>query len=79
MICFDAKAACEILICSDRTLLIYRQNNQLLEGIHWGRSPSVNVLYNSDLLFYRSIVVAMLPCPNHQRFIEIILCSRPEN
>jgi hypothetical protein len=79
MICCDAKRACEILCCSPRTLLRYRQNNQLLEGIHWGRNPSGKVLYNSDLLFSLIYCNGDVTHPDHQRFIERILCDRPEN
>ena len=46
----DAKTACKILQCSDRTLLRYRQQNKLIEGIHWGRNPSGKILYNHVLL-----------------------------
>ena len=79
MICCDAKTACEILCCSPRTLLRYRQQNKLLEGIHWGRNPSGKVLYNSVLLVQLVGCGGDINHSDHQKFIERIMSSRPEN
>ncbi len=75
----DAIEASKILCCSHRTLLRYRQQNKLLEGIHWGRNPSGKVLYNSDLLFSLINCGGDVTHPDHQRFIERHLGDRPEN
>ncbi|MDQ2096805.1 MAG: hypothetical protein QQW96_04060 [Tychonema bourrellyi B0820] len=75
----DANEAGKILCCSDRTLLRYRQQNKLLEGIHWGRNPSGKVLYNSVLLEQLVICNGDVTDPEHQRFIERYLSDRPEN
>ena len=75
----DATAARKILCCSDRTLLRYRQQNKLLEGIHWGRNPGGKVLYNSELLFSLINCNGDVTHPDHQKFIERTMCDRPEN
>ena len=75
----DAIEAGKILNCSDRTLIRYRQQSKLLEGIHWGRNPSGKVLYNSDLLFSLINCGGDVTHPDHQKFIERIMCDRPEN
>jgi len=75
----DAKTACKILNCSDRTLLRYRQQNRLIEGIHWGRNPSGKVLYNSVLLDQLISCNGDISHPDHQRFMERYLSDRPEN
>lgn|SRR4028118_900160 len=75
----DAKTACQILKCSARTLIRYRQNNKLLEGIHWGRNPSGKVLYNSVLLDQLISCNGDINHPDHQRFIERYLGEKPEN
>ena len=75
----DATAARKILNCSDRTLLRYRQQDKLLEGIHWGRNPGGKVLYNSELLSQLVTCGGNINHPDHQRFIERHLGDRPEN
>lgn len=75
----DAIEAGKILCCSDRTLLRYRQQNKLLEGIHWGRNPSGKVLYNSILLNQLVACNGDINHPDHQRFMERYLSSQPEN
>lgn len=75
----DAIEAGKILCCSDRTLLRYRQQNKLLEGIHWGRNPGGKVLYNSELLSQLVTCGGDISHPDHQKFIERYLSSRPEN
>lgn len=75
----DATAAKQILNCSDRTLLRYRQQDKLLEGIHWGRNPGGKVLYNPELLSQLVTCGGNINHPDHQRFIEKVLCDRPEN
>jgi hypothetical protein len=76
----DANTACKILNCSARTLLRYRQQNKLIEWIHWGCNPGGKVLYNSVLLNQ------LISCKNgdishrdYQRFMERYLSDRPEN
>lgn len=75
----DAKIACKILSCSDRTLLRYRQQGKLLEGIHWGRNPSGKVIYNQHLLENLIFCGGDINHPDHQKFIDRILNERPEN
>ncbi len=75
----DAKTACQILQCSARTLIRYRQQNKLLEGIHWGRNPSGKVLYNSVLLNQLISCNGNINHPDHQKFMERYLSDRPEN
>lgn len=75
----DATAARKILNCSDRTLLRYRQQDKLLEGIHWGRNPGGKVLYNSELLSQLVTCGGNINHPDHQRFIQRYLSDRPEN
>lgn len=75
----DAIEAGKILCCSDRTLLRYRQQNKLLEGIHWGRNPSGKVLYNQVLIEHLIICGGEVTHSDHQKFIEKYLSSRPEN
>lgn len=75
----DAIEAGKILCCSDRTLLRYRQQNKLLEGIHWGRNPSGKVLYNQVLIEHLIICGGAVDHSDHQKFIERYLSSRPEN
>ncbi|MEG3981823.1 hypothetical protein [Microcoleus sp. D3_18a_C4] len=75
----DATAAGKILNCSDRTLLRYRQQNKLLEGIHWGRNPSGKVLYNEALLNHLIVCGGSISHPDHQKFIQRYLSDRPEN
>jgi hypothetical protein len=75
----DAIEAGKILCVSDRTLLRYRQQNKLLEGIHWGRNPSGKVLYNSVLLAQLITCNGDINHPDHQRFIERYLSDRLEN
>jgi len=75
----DALEAGKILCCSDRTLLRYRQQNKLLEGIHWGRNPSGKVLYNSILLNQLITCNGDINHPDHQRFIGKYLMAQPEN
>ena len=75
----DAIEAGKILCVSDRTLLRYRQQNKLLEGIHWGRNPSGKVLYNQTLIEHLIICGGTVEHPDHQKFIERYLGTRPEN
>ncbi|SRR6476469_3173922 len=75
----DAKTAGKILNCSARTLMRYRQQNKLIEGIHWGRNPSGKVLYNSVLLDQLISCNGDISHPDHQRFMERYLSDRPEN
>ncbi|MGB8690842.1 MAG: hypothetical protein WCD53_26430 [Microcoleus sp.] len=75
----DATQAGKILCCSDRTLLRYRQQNKLLEGIHWGRNPSGKVLYNQVLIENLIICGGEVTHPDHQKFLNKYLSSRPEN
>jgi hypothetical protein len=75
----DSKTACQILKCCARTLLRYRQQNKLFEGIHWGRNPSGKVLYNSVLLNQLISCNGDINHPDHQKFMERYLSDRPEN
>jgi hypothetical protein len=75
----DAIEAGQILCVSNRTLIRYRQQNKLLEGIHWGRNPSGKVLYNSVLLSQLVTCNGNINHPDHQKIIESYLSSRPEN
>lgn len=75
----DAKTACKILQGSTRSLIRYRQQNKLLEGIHWGRNPSWKVLYNSVLLNQLITCNGDINHPDHQKFMERYLSDRPEN
>ncbi len=75
----DVRKACYILGCSDRTLLRYRQQNKLLQGIHWGRNPSGKVLYNQQLLENLVICGGEIAHPDHQKLIDRCLADRPEN
>jgi len=75
----DANTACKILKCCARTLIRYRQNNKLLEGIHWGRNPSGKVLYNSVLLDQLIMCNGDINHPDNQKFMERYLSDRPEN
>ena len=75
----DAKTACQILNCSDRTLLRYRQQNKLIEGIHWGRNPSGKILYNHVLLNQLITCNGDINHPDHQKFMERYLTDLPQN
>ncbi len=75
----DATMAQQILRCSGRTLLRYRQQNKLLSGIHWGRNPSGKVLYNQELLNNLIACGGDISHPDHQKFIQKYLESLPEN
>ena len=75
----DAKTACQILNCYNRTLFRYRQQNKLLEGIHWGRNPSGKILYNHVLLDQLITCGGDIKHPDHQKFMERYLSDRPEN
>lgn len=75
----DAIEAGKILNCCNRTLIRYRQQNKLLEGIHWGRNPSGKVLYDSELLEQLITCGGNVHHPDHQKFIERQLSDRPEN
>jgi hypothetical protein len=75
----DANTACKILNCSARTLLRYRQQNKLIEGIHWGRNPGGKVLYNVCLLDQLITCGGDINHPDHQKFIERYLSEKPEN
>ncbi|MCU0546822.1 MAG: hypothetical protein MUE44_32435 [Oscillatoriaceae cyanobacterium Prado104] len=75
----DAIGACKILNCSSRSLLRYRQQGKLLEGIHWGRNPSSKVLYDRELLENLVVCGGDVNHPDHQKFIQRILLDRPEN
>jgi hypothetical protein len=75
----DAIEAGKILCCSDRTLLRYRQQNKLLEGIHWGRNPSGKVLYNQTLIEHLIFCGGVVGHSDHQKFIQKYLSDRPEN
>jgi hypothetical protein len=75
----DANTACQILNCSDRTLLRYRQQNKLWEGIHWGRNPSGKVLYNQELIEHLIFCGGAVEHSEHQKFIQKYLSDRPEN
>jgi hypothetical protein len=48
----DSKVAEKILNVSEQTLLRYRKQNRLIEGIHWGKNPSGEILYNQQLIEY---------------------------
>ncbi len=71
--------ACKILNCSDRTLIRYRNQAKLIEGIHWGRNPGGRVLYNSELLLNLVICGGDANHPDHQKVITKYLESLPEN
>ena len=75
----DAKTACKILNCCDRTLLRYRQQKRLIEGIHWGRNPSGKVLYNPILLNQLITCNGDINHPDHQKFIQSYQQKLPEN
>ncbi|MCC3459764.1 MAG: hypothetical protein JGK33_08840 [Microcoleus sp. PH2017_11_PCY_U_A] len=75
----DSKTAEEILNCSKRTLIRYRQQQRLLEGIHWGRNPSGKVVYNADLIKNLVMCGGSIEHPDHEKFIQQYLDSLPEN
>lgn len=75
----SANVACQILNCSERSLLRYRNQGKLLEGIHWGRNPSGKVLYHQDLLLNLVSCGGDINHADHQKFIQRVLSDRPEN
>jgi len=75
----DSKVAGKILNVSERTLLRYRKQNRLIEGIHWGKNPSGKILYNQQLIEHLIICGGDLNNPEHQKFIQRYLSARPEN
>ena len=75
----DAKTACQILNCSDRTLLRYRQQNKHIEGIHWGRNPSGKILYNHVLLNQLITCNGEIDYPDYHKLIQSYQQKLPEN
>lgn len=75
----DSKIAEKLLNVSERTLLRYRKQNKLLEGIHWGKNPSGKILYNQQLIEHLIICGGDLNNSEHQKFIQRYLSARLEN
>ncbi len=75
----DSKVAEKLLKVSERTLLRYRKQNRLIEGIHWGKNPSGKILYNQQMIEDLIICKGNLKNPEHQKFIQRCLSDRPEN
>ncbi|MEG4293057.1 hypothetical protein Q5692_30885 [Microcoleus sp. C2C3] len=76
----NSEVACEILGCSIQSLLRYRSEGKLLEGIHYGRNPGGRkILYNVELLNHLVSVGGEVNDQAHQRAIEQYLAGRPEN
>ena len=75
----DSQTAEQIMNCCKRTLMRYRQQQRLLEGIHWGRNPSGKVVYNADLIRNLVMCGGNIDHPDHEKFIQMYLDSLPEN
>lgn len=75
----DSQTAEQIMNCCKRTLIRYRQQQRLLQGIHWGRNPSGKVVYNVDLIRNLVMCGGSIDHPEHQKFIQQYLESLPEN
>jgi hypothetical protein len=75
----NTKIAEQLLNVCDRTLLRYRKENKLLEGIHWGKNPSGQILYNQQLIEHLIMCGGDVNNPDHQKFIQRFVNDRPEN
>jgi len=76
----DTETACKNLGCSIRSLLRYRKEGKLLEGIHYGSNPGRRIiLYNIALLNHLVSCGGNVADRSHQRAIEQYLADRPEN
>lgn len=75
-----SEEACKILGCSLRSLLRYRTDGKLLEGIHYGKNPGGKIiLYNIKLLNHLASCSGNVSDPGHQIAIAKYLADRPEN
>ncbi len=75
----DSQTAEQIMNCCKRTLIRYRQQQRLLEGIHWGRNPSGKVVYNADLIRNLVMCGGSIDHPDHCKNIQQYLNYLPEN
>jgi hypothetical protein len=76
----NTETACQILGCSSRSLLRYRNEGKLLENIHYARNPGGRiVMYNIELLNHLVSCGGNVADRAHQRAIEQWLATRPEN
>lgn len=76
----NTQIACQILGCSVRSLVRYRSEGKLLEGIHYGTNPGGRIImYNIELLNHLVSCGGDITDRSHQTAITQWLATRPEN